>query len=71
LWNFFLRTNPLIRYQKAFDLFVKTQDKKSSNTLRAIEQMVWVTSYCSNVYGIYYERFYQYFVLGRHYLLYK
>lgn len=70
LWSFFLQTDPFNRYHD-FDLFVKNQDKKMPNFIKATDQMVWTICNAPDLYSLYYSKLYQPFLIGRHYLLYK
>lgn len=70
LWHFFLQTRPFVKYPQ-FEQFAKEQDKKQSNVMRSLDQMLWTASTLPSTYAIFYERMYLPFVVGRNYLLYK
>jgi hypothetical protein len=70
LWHFFLQTRPFAKHP-SFERFTKGQDKKQTNVMRSIDQMLWASVQLSSVYAVYYERLYTPFVIGRNYLLYK
>jgi hypothetical protein len=70
LWNFFLQLQPFDKYPH-FKKFVKSQDKKDSNVMRSIDQMLWAALNTPSLYGVYYERLYRPLIVGRNYLLYR
>jgi hypothetical protein len=70
LWNFYLQLRPFSRHA-AFDQYVKQQDKRNSNVMRSLDQMMWAATNIPSQYSLYYERLYQPVLIGRNYLLYK
>lgn len=70
VWNFFLQLQPFSRCDSYIE-FAKKQDKKDSNTMRSLEQMIWAATNMPEIFSVYYARFYQLSVIGRNYLLYK